>query len=85
MAPTLTIAAVGGSVVVSPDKEAYVLGEKVNLEAVADPGYEFSGWSGGLVSQENPTVIVMHANRSITASFIAAAKTPNPKGDKSGY
>jgi hypothetical protein len=85
MSPMLTIAAVGGSVVVSPDKEAYVLGEKVNLEAVADPGYEFSGWSGGLVSQENPTLIVMHANRSITANFVAAAKTPDPKSGKSGY
>ena len=69
MSPTLRITAVGGSVVKAPAKVAYALGERVRLRAVADPGYEFTGWLGGLSGKENPTVVTMHANQLITANF----------------
>jgi hypothetical protein len=72
MSPELNITAVGGVVTKVPDKEAYTLGESVRLKAVADPGYEFIGWSGALLEKTNPTVIIMHSNRSITANFVAA-------------
>ena len=70
MSPTLNIAAVGGLVTKVPDKTAYVLGEEVRLRAVPDAGYEFKDWSGGLSGTENPVVIIMHANRSMTANFV---------------
>jgi hypothetical protein len=69
MSPALHVTAVGGSVAKVPDKVAYALGERVRLRAVADPGYEFTGWSGGLSGTENPTAIIMHANWSTTANF----------------
>lgn len=69
MAPKLTIDASGGTVAKVPDKAAYTLGDRVGLRAVADPGYEFAGWSGELSGQSNPIEIIMHSNRSITAKF----------------
>jgi len=71
MSPCLNITAVGGTVTKSPNKAAYTLGERVSIKAVADPGYEFIGWSGALSDKTNPTVIIMHSNRSITANFVA--------------
>ena len=69
MFPTLNITAVGGSLRRNPDKASYVLGERVVLSVVADTGYEFVGWSGDLVGNENPVTVIMHANRLITAKF----------------
>jgi len=76
MSPILNIVATGGSVTKIPDKTAYILGEKVILKAVADDGYEFAGWSGGLSGSGNPVTIIMHANRSITANFVTIALVP---------
>jgi hypothetical protein len=75
MSPKLAIAAAGGSAAKSPDKPAYTLGEKVRIRAVADPGYKFTGWSGGFSGKENPSVIIMHSNRSITAEFVPTSAT----------
>jgi len=69
MAPVLTISAVGGTVTTVPDREAYTLGQTVRIRAVADPGYEFAGWSGGISGTENPVEIVMYANQSVNADF----------------
>jgi len=76
MFPILNIVATGGSVTKNPDKTAYDLGEKVILKAVADAGYKFAGWSGGLSKTGNPVTIIMHANRSITANFVTIALAP---------
>ncbi len=76
MSPILNIAATGGSVTKIPDKAAYDLGEKVILRAVADDGYEFAGWSGGLSGTGNPVTIIMHANRTVTANFATRKNTP---------
>ncbi len=82
MSPTLNFVAVGGSVAKAPDKAAYTLGERVRLRVVADPGYEFAGWSGGLSGTENPVAIIMHAKRTITANFTVASKSPKSTSDK---
>jgi len=76
MSPTLNITASGGSVIRIPEKASYTLAEKVRVKAVPNAGYEFTGWSGGLTGQNNPTDIIMHANRSITASFSAVQSGP---------
>ena len=85
MSPTLTTIAVGGLVAVAPDRTTYALGERVRIRAVADPGYEFTGWSGGLVGQDNPTVIIMDANHSVTANFEARSKMTGSKSSKPAY
>jgi uncharacterized repeat protein (TIGR02543 family) len=41
----------------------------VNLEAIPAPGYEFTGWSGSLTGQTNPTTLVMSCTKTITANF----------------
>ena len=76
MSPVLNIAASGGTVAKDPDKAAYALGDIVRLRAVVDPGYEFAGWSGALSEKTNPTVIIMHSNRSITANFVVSPSGP---------
>jgi len=85
MSPVLNIAAAGGTVTKVPDKEAYTLGDKVRLRAVADPGYEFAGWSGALSEKTNPTVIIMHSNRSITANFVTSSSKSESISDKSTH
>ncbi len=85
MSSKLNIAASGGTVAKVPDKAAYTLGDKVRLRAVADPGYEFAGWSGALSEQSNPTVIIMHSNRSITANFVVSPSATDSISDKSAH
>lgn len=85
MSPKLTIAAASGTVAKVPDKAAYTLGDSVRLRAVADPGYKFAGWSGALSEQSNPTVIIMHSNRSITANFVVSPSASDSISDKSAH
>jgi len=49
-------------------------GTELSLEAIADFGWTFEGWSGDLDETENPTVIVMDSNMELTVTF-----TENPK------
>ncbi|MBN1368061.1 MAG: InlB B-repeat-containing protein [Dehalococcoidales bacterium] len=44
-------------------------GTSVVIEAIPAEGYEFTGWSGGLISHENPVTLSMTCNKDITASF----------------
>ena len=76
MSPTLSIVAIGGSVIRTPEKATYTLGEKARIRAVPNAGYEFTGWSEGLSGMENPVKIIMHANRSIIANFIPITLVP---------
>ena len=85
MSPKLTITAAGGTVAKVPDKVAYTLGDRVRLTSVADPGYEFAGWSGALSEQSNPTAIIMHSNRSITANFVVSPSASDSISDKSAH
>ena len=69
---TLTVSVVPsgvGSVTRSPDQPTYVYGSQVQLTATANPGYTFSGWSGGASGTTNPITITMNGNTSITANF----------------
>jgi len=42
----------------------------VELGAMPNDGYEFSGWSGDASGSENPTSIVVDTNKDVTAHFI---------------
>jgi len=75
VAPTyeLTVNAVNGSVVKSPDQAQYDSGTPVTLTAAPISGYQFSGWSGDLSGNTNPASIIMDRAKSITAQFIPIA------------
>ena len=67
---TLTVGAVGsGSVGLSPSGGVYAAGTPVELTAVADAGWQFSGWSGDLTGADNPATITMDGDKSVTAIF----------------
>jgi uncharacterized repeat protein (TIGR02543 family) len=44
-------------------------GTSIVLEAIPVEGYEFTGWSGDLISYENPVTLSMTCNMDVTASF----------------
>ncbi len=68
---TLTISSTSGGSVITPGEGTfnYDDGEKITLEAEAEPGYHFTKWSGGLWSTENPGSITMDCDYHITANF----------------
>jgi len=86
---TLSVAGTNGSVTVNgtpqslPWSGSFNCGSVVNLEAVPDSCYEFTGWSGDLGGAVNPTSITMDGSKSVTANFamiqytLSLAKTGN--------
>jgi uncharacterized repeat protein (TIGR02543 family) len=69
---TLTVIVVGNGVVNKvPDEASYASGTVVQLTAVPDAGWSFSGWSGALSGSVNPESITMDSDKSVTATFTA--------------
>jgi uncharacterized repeat protein (TIGR02543 family) len=67
---SLTVNVVGdGTVVREPVKATYQYGDVVTLTATADLHWVFAGWSGDLVSSDNPDSITMDGNKVVTATF----------------
>jgi len=67
---TLSIEVTGnGTVTKNPDKPEYTHGEEVQLTALPDAGWSFTNWTGDLTGSDNPKVIVMDQNRSVTVNF----------------
>ncbi|MEN6624688.1 MAG: DUF1349 domain-containing protein [Candidatus Sumerlaeia bacterium] len=67
---TLTVGADGGgTVTLSPDQASYAAGTSVTLTAIANAGWRFSGWSGGLSGPANPAAIAMTTNTTVAALF----------------
>lgn len=54
---------------VSPDSGTFGEGDTVYLTAAGDPGWQFTGWSGDLVSSENPAAVIMNSEKNIIAHF----------------
>ena len=75
---TLTVNGTNGSVTSTPEKASYTYGETVTVQAVADSGYEFTGWSGDLSGGTNPVTVTMDANKSVTAGFAAERADTTP-------
>ena len=64
----LTVAAgVGGKIL--PTSSSFASNAPVSLQAVADPYYEFVGWSGDQTSDSNPLAFAITKDTSITATF----------------
>ena len=73
---SLTINQVGNGTV-TPDMAApYHDGDVVHLTAVADSGWEFSGWSGDASGTDNPLTVTMDADKTVTATFTELSGTP---------
>jgi uncharacterized repeat protein (TIGR02543 family) len=68
---SLNVTAVNGTVIKSPDQAMYVENTNVELTAVPDVGYSFTGWSGDLTGTANPQSITMTGNKNVTANFAA--------------
>ncbi|WP_299119242.1 T9SS type A sorting domain-containing protein [uncultured Winogradskyella sp.] len=45
-------------------------GQQFDLNAIADQGWVFQGWSGDIVSTENPLTITVNSDLNITATFV---------------
>ncbi|MBE3137904.1 MAG: DUF2341 domain-containing protein, partial [Thermoplasmata archaeon] len=58
-----------GSITISPGESTYSSEQIVELTAVPDYGWSFTGWSGDLVSTDNPEMITMNNNKTISATF----------------
>lgn len=74
---TLTVEINGeGSATKNPDKAEYQVGESVSLTATPDAGWIFNGWTGALISNENPGTLIIpdgvEDTVTVTANFIAA-------------
>lgn len=67
---TVTIDPVaGGSVDVTPIQASYLTGTPVTLTSTPEWGYHFVQWSGDASGTANPLLIVMDADKSVTAHF----------------
>jgi uncharacterized repeat protein (TIGR02543 family) len=67
---TLTVNTAGsGSVDRDPDQATYHYGDVVTLTVTADAGWTFAGWSGDLVSANNPATITITGDTTVTATF----------------
>ncbi len=58
-----------GSVTKTPDQPSYNHGSSVDIEAVPGAAYTFSSWSGDTSGTDNPFTVILHENKSYTATF----------------
>ena len=59
----------GGSIRVDPPFDAHAAGTNVTLTAFPEQGHRFTGWSGDLAGAENPAILVMDADKIVSATF----------------
>jgi pectate lyase/pectin methylesterase-like acyl-CoA thioesterase len=66
----LTLATNGsGTIQSDPAGDKFPAGTRVTLTATPAPGWRFEGWSGDLTGTDNPAMITMDREKSITANF----------------
>jgi uncharacterized repeat protein (TIGR02543 family) len=58
-----------GTIQATPAKAAYCPGDVVMLQAIPDPGWTFTGWSGSASGVENPLAFTIEAASAVTATF----------------
>ncbi len=66
----LTVNASNGSVVLDPPGGIYDSARVVSMTAVPDSAYRFTGWSGDLISIDNPDTVQLDTNITVTAHFL---------------
>ncbi len=66
----LNVAVVGeGSAAITPEKLTYKYNDAVKIDATADTGFAFTGWSGDIVSPDNPLLFNITGTTNLTATF----------------
>jgi len=58
-----------GTIQSDPAGDKFPAGSRVTLTATPSPGWRFEGWSGDLTGANNPTIITIDRDKSITANF----------------
>jgi parallel beta-helix repeat protein len=66
---SLTINVIGSGSVSLNVSGPYVSGSVVELTAIPDAGWTFSGWSGDLSGSDSPETILMDGDKFVTATF----------------
>jgi len=69
---TLTVTTIGngvGTVTKTPDLATYHYGDSVQLNAAANVGSYFAGWSGDLSGMTSPVNITIDGNKAVNANF----------------
>ena len=68
----LSLSSTSGGSVIQPGEGTYIYedGEIVRLEAQAEPGFVFAGWSGTYATSANPSYITMDRNHTVRANFV---------------
>ena len=70
---SLTLTAIGeGTTSPASGTYAYNTGTNISVQAVPNSGWTFTGWSGDVVSTDNPVAVIMDADKTITAQFTEA-------------
>lgn len=59
----------GGTVTWTPQKTTYLYGDVVTLNATLKPGWNFTGWSGGVTSTDLSTQLTITDDTTVTATF----------------
>jgi uncharacterized repeat protein (TIGR02543 family) len=66
----------GGQVIGSTTQEVLDGRDSTAVEAVADSGYVFDGWSGGYTGTDNPlTLSRITQNMTVTANFVSVSSS----------
>jgi hypothetical protein len=58
-----------GTVTLDPEQATYQYLSQVILTPITSPGWYFMGWSGDITGMDNPLVITIEGDTSITANF----------------
>ncbi|HPG40862.1 MAG TPA: FlgD immunoglobulin-like domain containing protein [bacterium] len=73
----------GGSITPTPTGPWHDSGTSVSINANANSGYEWAGWSGDLSGTTRPSSVTMNAPKSVTANFghqVDITVTTSPAG-----
>ena len=66
-----------GSVSRSPDSPTYLYGATVQLDAIPQQGWVFTGWSGDVSSSNRTIRLTLNGDKNVTAKF-SQSSTPPP-------
>lgn len=76
----LTIDATTNGSITGASTGAVPANDTVNLTAVPDPGFSFTGWTGDASGTTNPLAVLMDANKTIGANFAPDATDTDNNG-----
>jgi uncharacterized repeat protein (TIGR02543 family) len=75
---TVSATATNGSVTGTGAGIRYASGSSARLEAIANAGFGFVGWSGDASGSANPVTIAVDGNKSVTANFAPLPSVSSP-------